>query len=167
MAPSALSLLPLPLVPLLQYRRDIPRRIRRWDHLRHRQKAQLLPLPLLVRALGLAVSRRRTPSRPNVPYPPLATDATAPLLAASEDLLFAGCAADEAVLRELAVPEDAEAEEEDEEAAKEEEGEDGGEEAEPGGLDEEDGEGGFGFEVGAVGGLEFGHSGGGRVVGVF
>ncbi|KFY27851.1 hypothetical protein V493_03258 [Pseudogymnoascus sp. VKM F-4281 (FW-2241)] len=96
---------------------------------------------------------------PNVPYPPLPADATPPLLAASEDLVFAGHAADDAVERELAVPEDAEAKEEDEEAAEEEQGKGGGEEAEPGGLDEEDGEGGFGFEVGAVGGLDFGHSG--------
>lgn len=67
----------------------------------------------------------------------------------------------------MAVVEDAEAEEEDEEAAEEEEGEGGGEEGEPGGLDEVDGEGGFGVEVGAVGGREFGHEGFGCFVVVF
>lgn len=167
MAPRALSLLPLPLIPLLPPRRLISRRRVRRYNLRQRQKAQLLPPPLLIRATDLAVSHRRPPPHPNIPHPPLATDATPPLLAAAEDLLFAGRAADEAVECELAVPEDAEAEEEDEEAAEEEEGEGGGEEGEPGGLDEVDGEGGFGVEVGAVGGWEFGHVGVGCVVVVF
>lgn len=81
------------------------------------------------------------------------------LLAASEDLLIAGYAADEAVARESAVPEDREAEEEDEEAAEEHEGEDGGEEGEPRFLEELEWEGSFRVEVGAVGGVDFGHLG--------